>query len=168
MSELSTSFTSDHLDGYFERIELPSRFRREQNPKFDREFLATIQAYHVSHIPYDNTALHYSPTPSISLHIHDIFHKLVTRKRGGYCMENNILLYHVLRQLGFDVYLTGARLYRDANNPKPGWSGCNEVSSASYNHRQEKWTTTEAHPAVRADLPWFGPLRADEAPADTG
>ncbi|GAQ36142.1 N-terminal acetyltransferase [Aspergillus tubingensis] len=123
MSELSASFTIHHLDGYFERIELPARFRREQNPKLDRGLLATIQAYHVSHIPYDNTALHYSPTPSISLHIHDIFHKLVTRKRGGYCMENNILLYHVLRQLGFDVYLTGARLFRDANNPKPGWSG---------------------------------------------
>ena len=123
MTELSQSLSLPHLDGYFERIELPSRFRREQNPKLDRELLATIQAYHVSHIPYDNTALHYSPTPSISLHIHDIFHKLVTRKRGGYCMENNILLYHILRQLGFDVYLTGARLFRDANIPKPGWSG---------------------------------------------
>ena len=122
MTEPSQSLSLPQIDEYFERIELPSRFRRE-NPKLYRELLATIQAYHVSHIPYDNTALHYSQTPSISLHIHDIFHKLVTRKRGGYCMENNILLYHVLRQLGFDVYLTGARLYRDANNPKPGWSG---------------------------------------------
>ncbi|OJI85048.1 hypothetical protein ASPTUDRAFT_189131 [Aspergillus tubingensis CBS 134.48] len=122
MTEPSQSLSLPQIDEYFERIELPSRFRRE-NPKLYRELLATIQAYHVSHIPYDNTALHYSQTPSISLHIHDIFHKVVTRKRGGYCMENNILLYHVLRQLGFDVYLTGARLYRDENNPKPGWSG---------------------------------------------
>ena len=38
-------------------------------------------------------------------------------------MENNIFLSHVLRVLGFQVYLTGARLYRDASSPTPGWSG---------------------------------------------
>ncbi|PWY91984.1 arylamine N-acetyltransferase 1 [Aspergillus sclerotioniger CBS 115572] len=121
--EPSPSLTIHHLDAYFERIQLPSRFRRNQNPPLNREFLAAIQAHHISHIQYDNIALHYSPTAEISLHIHDIFHKLVERKRGGYCMENNLLLYYVLSLLGFNVYLTGARLHRDANNPTPGWSG---------------------------------------------
>lgn len=123
MSNSNTGLAANHVDEYFIHIQLPPQFRRDRNPKLDRNMLAAIQAHHVSHIPYDNIALHYSQNPSISLNVLDIYHKFVEKGRGGYCMENNIFLCHVLRTLGFEVYLAGARLYRDANSPTPGWSG---------------------------------------------
>ncbi|ETS84425.1 hypothetical protein PFICI_02450 [Pestalotiopsis fici W106-1] len=38
-------------------------------------------------------------------------------------MENNILLNHILCSLGFETYMTGARLYRNHQSHNPGWSG---------------------------------------------
>ena len=123
MSNSGTTLNVSHVDEYFAHIELPLGFRRDQNPKFDLNFLAAIQAHHISRIPYENVALHYSHEPSISLNVLHIYNKLVKNGRGGYCMENNILLYHILRTLGFQVYLTGARLHRDPSSATPGWSG---------------------------------------------
>ncbi|MFO0678043.1 MAG: arylamine N-acetyltransferase [Polyangiaceae bacterium] len=39
----------------------------------------------------------------------DIFHKLVDRRRGGFCYEHNLLLARALREVGFDVRLVCAR-----------------------------------------------------------
>lgn len=46
----------------------------------------------------------------ISLDKEDLFEKIVTLERGGYCMENNLLFSTVLRTLGFEVVATGARV----------------------------------------------------------
>ncbi|KAJ5350765.1 hypothetical protein N7541_008492 [Penicillium brevicompactum] len=118
-----SELTVTHVDSYFAHIGLPARFQRDQHPSLDAAFLSAIQAHHLCRIPYENVALHYSRAPSISLDVLDIYRKFIENGRGGYCMENNIFLFHVLRVLGFQVYLTGARLYRDASIPTPGWSG---------------------------------------------
>ncbi|TVY91737.1 Arylamine N-acetyltransferase, partial [Lachnellula willkommii] len=56
--------------------------------------------------------LHYSATHAVSLDPQVLFQKIVGdgRGRGGYCMENSILFYHVLRALGFSVYMAGVRI----------------------------------------------------------
>ncbi|KAF9885329.1 DUF1279 super [Aspergillus nanangensis] len=110
----------DQINQYFAHIQLPSEF---QGRGLNLEFLSVIHTHHISRIPYENVALHYSKTPGISLNIAEIYDKFVVKGRGGYCMEHNIFLCHVLRFLGFQVYLTGARLHRDANSSAPGWSG---------------------------------------------
>ncbi|KAJ5116563.1 arylamine N-acetyltransferase 1 [Penicillium angulare] len=118
-----SDLTADQVKRYFAHIELPDRFRSDKGPNLDFDFLASIQKHHITKIPYENIALHYNNIPYISLDVSDIYHKFVERGRGGYCMENNIFLHHVLRFLGFQVYLTGARLFRDSTSPNPGWSG---------------------------------------------
>ncbi|CAG8109101.1 unnamed protein product [Penicillium salamii] len=123
MAAHSSKLTVEHVDQYFAHIQLPTQFQRIQNPSLDATLLSAIQASHLCRIPYENVALHYNQTPSISLDVLDIYQKFVERGRGGYCMENNIFLHHVLRVLGFQVFLTGARLYRDASSATPGWSG---------------------------------------------
>ena len=35
---------------------------------------------------------------------------MLANGRGGYCMENCIFFNHVLRALGFQVYMAGARI----------------------------------------------------------
>lgn len=123
MSNSETNLNLSYVDEYFTHIDLPLEFRRDQNPELDLNFLAAIQAHHITRIPYENVALHYSHDPSVSLNVLDIYHKIVKKGRGGYCIENNILLYHVLDTVGFQVYLTGARLHRDVSSATPGWSG---------------------------------------------
>ncbi len=46
----------------------------------------------------------------ISLELDAIADKLVTRRRGGYCFEQNTLLLHVLTTLGFDAHAISARV----------------------------------------------------------
>ncbi|KAJ3155431.1 hypothetical protein HDU86_004335 [Geranomyces michiganensis] len=52
-------------------------------------------------------------TPPISPALPRIFHKLVSQRRGGYCIEGNTLMLGVLRNLGFRVRPVLARAYRD-------------------------------------------------------
>jgi N-hydroxyarylamine O-acetyltransferase len=41
----------------------------------------------------------------------DIFKKLVTEERGGYCLETNLLLRSALLSLGFEIRLRAARVW---------------------------------------------------------
>lgn len=123
MTGPTSSLTGDQIDEYFARIKLPKQYARDQNLALDLAFLSALQAHHLTAIPYENLSLHYSQDVKINLDVSEIHAKLVQRRRGGYCMENNILLYHVLLFLKFPVYLTGARLYRCTKGKFSGWSG---------------------------------------------
>lgn len=75
-------------------------------------------------VPFENLALHYSPHHSITLDPDFLFDKIVERKRGGYCMENNCFFGTVLRTLGFTVVSIGARVSNTINHKaEPGFSG---------------------------------------------
>lgn len=119
MSTLSLSLTGEQVDQYFDRIQLPQSYRLAAAPTLGNDLLSAIQLCHVTSIPYENLSLHYTDKVHVSLNITNIHAKLVGSPRGGYCMENNILFYHVLRFLGFDVYMAGARLLRDSG----AWTG---------------------------------------------
>lgn len=60
--------------------------------------------------PWGNVALHYSWHRIITLDPEALFHKIVERKLGGYCMENNAFFSTVLSSLGYQLYVTGARI----------------------------------------------------------
>lgn len=59
---------------------------------------------------WGNVALHYSQHRALPLDADALFHKIVERRLGGYCMENNAFFSTVLRSLGFDLYVSGARI----------------------------------------------------------
>ncbi|PYI18049.1 arylamine N-acetyltransferase 1 [Aspergillus violaceofuscus CBS 115571] len=127
MMDSGSALSPEQAEQYFAHIGLPMRGAQGRDLRPDLETLSAIQAHHLSRIPFENVALHYSNTPRISLEIADIHHKFIEKGRGGYCMEHNLLLCHVLRYKGFQVHLTGARLHRDATTPIPGWSGWEHV-----------------------------------------
>ncbi|PWY87638.1 cysteine proteinase [Aspergillus heteromorphus CBS 117.55] len=118
---MSTTYTPHQLELYLERIRYAgsstststsTRLQRlrqaiEEDPL---AALAELQRRQISCIPWGNSALHYSPHRTISLQPGSVFEKLVVRALDGYCMENNNLLYHVLRALGYTVYPTGGRV----------------------------------------------------------
>ncbi|EXJ82761.1 hypothetical protein A1O3_06576 [Capronia epimyces CBS 606.96] len=86
--------------------------------------LASLQIRQLGFNPWGNVALHYSWHRTITLDPEALFHKIVERKLGGYCMENNAFFATVLRSLGYQSYVTGARVsHGPQGKPPEGFAG---------------------------------------------
>jgi N-hydroxyarylamine O-acetyltransferase len=98
-------------DRYFERVGLTGA----RPPT-----LATLRALHVAHvssIPFEDIDVLLGRP--ISLDLADIEAKLVGRRRGGYCFEQNILFAAVLEALGFEVRRWAARVRMGSTKLRP-------------------------------------------------
>lgn len=85
----------DQIDLYLERI-------GHQRPvRADAETLHALAAAHIKTIPFENIDVQLQRP--LSRDGNAIFDKLVTRRRGGWCYEQNGLLSWALIELGFDV-----------------------------------------------------------------
>ncbi|XP_064579567.1 arylamine N-acetyltransferase, pineal gland isozyme NAT-3-like [Zonotrichia leucophrys gambelii] len=95
---------------YFARIS----YQGSHN-KLDLATMSDIFLHHIRAIPYENLSIHCGER--IELDLEPIYNKIVRKKRGGWCMENNYLLFWVLKTLGYNITLLGAKVYvpeRDA------------------------------------------------------
>ncbi|KPI40521.1 N-hydroxyarylamine O-acetyltransferase [Cyphellophora attinorum] len=75
--------------------------------------IAALRKLHLLQLafaPFGSIAMHYSPHRIVSIDPDYLYHKIVHRRQGGYCMELNCFWSTVLRSLGFDVYIAGARV----------------------------------------------------------
>lgn len=88
-------FSKEQLAAYFERIGYSG-----ENDGTSKT-LSAIQKAHLEHIPYENIDL-LNGVP-LSMDEDYLFDKMVTRKRGGYCFEQNGLLLGALEGMGFEV-----------------------------------------------------------------
>lgn len=79
--------------------------------------LADLQNRHLHTVPYEN--LDILEGIALSLDPHDLYQKIVTRKRGGYCFESNALFGWLLRELGYKVTDLVARFWRDTPDLPP-------------------------------------------------
>ena len=73
---------------------------------------------HQKSVPFENLDPFYTKKTA-SCSIEDLFDKIVTRKRGGYCFEQNALFVSLLQALGYKAYSSDARVIRnkDINTP---------------------------------------------------
>ncbi len=95
--------TDDTIAEYFRRIS----YTGPTDPTPD--VLAALVAAHNRSIPFENL----DPVmglPVVDLRPEVLFDKLVRRRRGGYCFEQNGVMAHVLSQLGFGVDVLGGRV----------------------------------------------------------
>ena len=90
------------FDAYAERI----GYRGTSAPSVDT--LEGIVLAHALRIPFENLDIHLGK--SIDLEPRAVFDKLVVRRRGGYCFEQNGLLLEMLRGIGFTVRPLAARV----------------------------------------------------------
>ena len=91
-----------NIDGYFERI----GFSGSIAPSLDT--LNQLCALHAAAIPFENLdTLSGSP---IRLELHNLEQKLLFDRRGGFCLEHNLLMAAVLTSLDYEVRLHGARV----------------------------------------------------------
>ncbi len=65
------------------------------------DVLFALQRRHLLTVPYENMDI--LAGRRLSLQIDDLFDKIVTRGRGGYCFEVNALFGWLLEQIGFPV-----------------------------------------------------------------
>ncbi len=86
----------DFIDAYLERIDL------QLIPKVNPDGLIMLQTCHLKNVPFENLDIIYGNVP-LSLEVNDLWNKIVVRKRGGICYEQNILFAAVLETLGFKV-----------------------------------------------------------------
>jgi N-hydroxyarylamine O-acetyltransferase len=94
------------LDAYFRRI----AYTGPRTPVLD-----TLRAIHLQHalsIPFENLDPLLRRIPRLDPA--SLEQKLVHARRGGYCFEQNLLLSHVLRSLGFKVTNLAARVMWNA------------------------------------------------------
>ncbi|NXI21480.1 ARY2 protein, partial [Sterrhoptilus dennistouni] len=89
---------------YFARIS----YQGSHN-KPDLATMSDIFRHHIQAVPFENLSIHCGET--IELNLEATYNKIVKRKRGGWCMENNYLLSWVLKTLGYDVILLAAKVY---------------------------------------------------------
>lgn len=94
------------LDAYLERIGLSATPAVED-----------VHRAHCTSIPFES--LDPLMGLAVSLDPEDVFEKLVRRRRGGYCFEQNLLLAEALRALGAEVDLHLARVLRGSDPHAP-------------------------------------------------
>jgi N-hydroxyarylamine O-acetyltransferase len=99
------------LDGYFARIGY-------DGPRVASvEVLRRLQALHPGAIPFEN--LDVLTDRGVSLEPADVEAKLIARRRGGYCYEQNGLFKRVLQALGFTVEALACRVVWNAPPDAP-------------------------------------------------
>ena len=89
-----------NIDTYLQRINYHSS--RQPNA----ETLRQLQLAHLLTVPFENLSIHYGEP--IVLDDEALFQKIVVRKRGGFCYEDNGLFAALLRGLGFKVSMLAA------------------------------------------------------------
>jgi N-hydroxyarylamine O-acetyltransferase len=98
------------LERYFERIGYT------RTPRVDLQTLQDLHLLHLQQIPYENIDV-FCHQP-VKLDRESLTQKLLLRRRGGYCFEQNGLFLMVLTELGFNCRANLARVHR--NRPEPG------------------------------------------------
>lgn len=125
-------YTREQISQLYDRISLPQEHRHEpgesiknviENHNASLKFLSALQRHCLASIPFENLDLHYSTHHTISLDPDHLYQKIIASPngRGGYCMENNKLMYTILKTLGFDVLSSGARV-NEGGTSYNGWS----------------------------------------------
>lgn len=109
------------LGAYFDRID----YRGAAEPNL--EVLQDLMTAHTGSIPFENL------DPLMGVPVDDLSpealtDKLVYRRRGGYCYEQNGLMGYVLAEIGF----------RCAAWPG-GWSGCSRPTRRWEPRRTRRW-----------------------------
>lgn len=88
-----------------------NRIKFDEKPEVSLEILRKLHMHHVMAVPFENLTVYQKE--AVSLDLHDLFNKVVTKKRGGYCFELNSLFAFLLEEIGFEVDYHLARVYRD-------------------------------------------------------
>lgn len=93
----------EEVKAFLERIDYRRAVRQ------DEETLGALVRAHLEHVPFENLDIYdFGKLPELDEKA--LFDKVVTRRRGGYCFELNMLFGALLEALGFNAYPVMARV----------------------------------------------------------
>ncbi|XP_012972598.1 arylamine N-acetyltransferase 1 isoform X1 [Mesocricetus auratus] len=92
------------IEAYFERIGY-------NNPVYtlDLATLTEVLQHQMRTIPFENLNMHCGEAMDLGLEA--TFDQIVRKKRGGWCLQVNHLLYWALTQMGFETTMLGGYVY---------------------------------------------------------
>jgi len=99
------------LDAYFARLAVPRPHTA------DAVNLHVLHRAHQMTVPFENLSIHLGEP--IVLAEHDLMHKIVHRRRGGFCYELNGAMAILLETMGAQVRRVAARVYGDGHTGPP-------------------------------------------------
>lgn len=114
-------YSDADLRDYFECIKLPPKYldsvvlkdaAHAGTKEHGLPLLQALTRYHACNVPFENLVLHYSQHKAVTLDPAELYTKIVRRRLGGRCMENNGFFGTVLRSLGYEVRNCGGRVAR--------------------------------------------------------
>ena len=97
---------------YLERIGMPPV------ANVDKETLDHLVLAHQTSVPFENLDI-YDAGRELSLGVRDLYEKIVTRRRGGYCFELNGAFMALLKSLGYECYAVAARVIQNRTGTMP-------------------------------------------------
>lgn len=135
------------IEGYFERIGYKNYCRN----KLDLETLTDILQHQIRAIPFENLTIHCGQPMELGLEA--VYDQVVRKKRGGWCLQVNQLLYWALTTIGFEttmlggyVYITPANKYSSAMIHllvKVAIDGKNYIVDAGFGFSYQMWQPLE-------------------------
>lgn len=135
-------YSEADLREYFECIKLPPNYldsivlkdaTQAQTKEHGLPLLQALTRYHTCNVPFENLVLHYSAKKTVTLDAAELYKKIVRRRLGGRCMENNTFFGTVLRSLGYEVRNCGGRVAR-AMSPYPEVRRNQNMTYDGWNH----------------------------------
>ncbi|NWS20628.1 ARYL protein, partial [Pachyramphus minor] len=96
-----------NIQEYFGRISY-----NKPHKDADLQTLTAIFQHHIQAIPFENLSMHCGEP--IELDLQSTYNKIVRKKRGGWCLESNHLLFWALQELGYDICILGGNSYEPA------------------------------------------------------
>lgn len=82
-----------NIQEYFGRISY-----NKPHKDADLQTLTAIFQHHIQTIPFENLSMHCGE--AIELDLQSTYNKIVRKKRGGWCLEINHLLFWAVQELG--------------------------------------------------------------------
>ena len=101
------------LDGWVD--DYLTRIQYKQAVKLNLETLRALHQHHLLKVPFENLDIQWQRP--LSLEIQDLFQKIITNNRGGFCYEMNHMFGSLLEELGFKVIKIAAQVH---NEQQPG------------------------------------------------
>lgn len=92
------------IEAYFERI----GYRNSVN-KLDLATLTEVLQHQIRAVPFENLNMHCGEDMYLGLEA--TFDHIVRKKRGGWCLQVNHLLYWALTKMGFETKMLGGYVY---------------------------------------------------------
>jgi arylamine N-acetyltransferase len=108
------TLSPEQVAAYLDRISLPQNAREQlflgPTGPDAVEAITKLQQHHMAAIPYDNVEMHYSASHAPTIDMNFVYDTVVRCRRGGICLQTNVLFSKLLRALGFSAYCTGGRI----------------------------------------------------------